>query len=89
LQLLQLLLHDDEQIVNDAQAQVELHLQQKPLLLCPEAQNKKTNKIPMLRCKQCFIYIYIYGNILPKNNFKIVIFGYCIHFFGSVALIGL
>jgi hypothetical protein len=35
------------------------------------------------------IYIYIYGNIPPMNDFGIVILGYCIHFFGLVAFIGL
>ncbi len=52
-------------------------------------ENEKTNYIPMLRCKQCFKNIYKYGNIPPMNDFGIVILGYCIHFFDSVAFIRL
>jgi hypothetical protein len=33
------------------------------------------------------MYIYIYRNILPINDFKIVILGYCVHLFGLVAFI--
>ncbi len=32
---------------------------------------------------------YKYGNIPPMNDFGIVILGYCIHFFGLIALIWL
>jgi hypothetical protein len=32
--------------------------------------------------------IEIWKHILSMNNFKIVILGYCIHFFGSIVLIG-
>ncbi len=31
---------------------------------------------------------YIYENILPMNDFEILIFGYCIHFFDLVVFIG-
>jgi hypothetical protein len=33
--------------------------------------------------------MYKYGNIPPMNEFRIVILGYCIHFFGLIALIWL
>jgi hypothetical protein len=33
------------------------------------------------------VYIYIYENISPMNNFVIMILGYCIYFFGLVALL--
>ncbi len=43
----------------------------------------------MLRCKQCLkICIYKYGNISPMNDFEIMIFGYCIHFFDLITFIG-
>jgi hypothetical protein len=52
-------------------------------------ENKKTNYIPMLTCKQCFKKKYKYGNISPMNDFKIMILGYCIHFFDLVVFIRL
>ncbi len=32
---------------------------------------------------------YKYGNIPPMNDFGIVIFGYCIHFFGLIVFLEL
>ncbi len=39
--------------------------------------------------KMFLIFFFKKGNIPPMNDFRIMILGYCIHFFDSVAFIGL
>ncbi len=43
----------------------------------------------MENANNVLILFFKYGNILPMNDFGIVILGYYIHFFDSIAFIGL
>jgi hypothetical protein len=64
----------------------------KSLLCCPSRPNtrKQENKLHSnVKMQTMFLELKKkYRNISPMNDFKIVILGYCIHFFDSIVFIG-
>ncbi len=64
----------------------------KASFVVPRSLTQESKKIKLhsnVKMQTMFFLLKKYGNILPINDFGIMIVGYCIHFFDSIAFIRL